>query len=446
MPKRSVTSMLARAFVSGDASAEAAAERAARMLGRPFRWLAPLARRYLTAFAGRTRPRHREVVRFLDQDPGFQRAWARHKHLRVAEWLIEPQDMQPAPAAASWPLPVITSVGALAQWLQLEPGDLEWFADLKGLAAKNPDCPRLAHYHYRILSKSFGRLRLIEAPKTRLKALQRRILEQILDRIPPHPAVHGFCKGRSIVTFAAPHVGRRVVLRLDLEDFFPSFSGARVQAFFRTLGYPEAVADLLGGLSTNATPRSAWNVVAGEAGPRLLWEASALYARPHLPQGAPTSPALANACAYRLDCRLEGLARSAGAAYTRYADDLAFSGGPELEAHIERFADHAAAIALEEGFRVHHRKTRIMKAGVRQYLAGVVANARINVARADFDRLKATLTNCLRQGPESQNRASHPDFRAHLRGRIEFVRMLNPAKAERLSRLFERIGWPERRR
>ena len=73
---------------------------------------------------------------------------------------------------------------------------------------------------------------------------------------------------------------------------------------------------------------------------------------------------------------------------------------------------------IEEGFTVHHRKTRIMRQGVRQHLAGLVANQRVNVIRADFDRLKATLTNCVRSGPESQNREAHPDFRAHLEGRV----------------------------
>ncbi len=443
MSKRSLTRALAWAFLAGEASVEAIPARASRTLGRPFRWLQPLARRYLSAFFGRTRPRHRDVVRFLAEDEGFRRARARYPRLRVVEWLTEPQRMQPVAAAEGWDLPAITSISDLSAWLELDPAELDWFADLKGLAAKNPDSPRLAHYRYRVLPKSFGRLRLIEAPKARLKALQRRILTGILDHIPPHPAAHGFLQGRSILTFASPHSGRRVVLRMDLEDFFPSFSGARIQAFFRTLGYPESVADLLGSLGTNVAPRGVWNDVARDFDPRRLWEARVLYARPHLPQGAPTSPALANACAWRLDCRLDGLARSADAVYTRYADDLAFSGGPELERHIERFADHAAAIALEEGFKVNFRKTRIMRQSVRQYLAGVVANQGPNAVRADFDRLKATLTNCVRTGPEAQNRAGHPAFREHLRGRIEFVRMLNPAKAERLRRIFDRIEWPE---
>jgi RNA-directed DNA polymerase len=171
------------------------------------------------------------------------------------------------------------------------------------------------------------------------------------------------------------------------------------------------------------------------------WHARVLYCRPHLPQGAPTSPALANLCTYRADCRLSGLARSVGAQYTRYADDLAFSGDRGFERGIERFSTHVAAILIEEGFHVHHRKTRVMRQGVRQHLAGVVVNRHLNIMGNDFDRLKATLTNCIRLGPEGQNRDTHANFRSHLEGRINFVEMINPIKGNRLRRIFEQIEW-----
>src|SRR5262249_3609740 len=149
------------------------------------------------------------------------------------------------------------------------------------------------------------------------------------------------------------------------ENFFPAFPAARAQGLFRTLGYPEAVADRLGGLCSNAVPRSVWKQRPIEIAASDWSEAKMLYGRRHLPQGAPTSPALANLTAYRLDCRLAGLARSAGGVYTRYADDLAFSGGEEFARGVERLSAHAAAVALEEGFGVNHRKTRIMRRGVR---------------------------------------------------------------------------------
>ena len=368
------------------------------MLGRRWRWLLPLARRYV-AWSGGGRPRRRDVIRFVRDDRGVMRAWSLYaSELSIARRLIAPPQMW-----GTWDVPAIVTSGDLADWLVLYPGELDWFADLKELATR----PKLRHYRYRAIDKGGDSIRLIEAPKPRLKWIQQRILAGILDKIPPHPAAHGFVRGRSVKTFVAPHVGQRVVLRMDIRDFFPSIGGARVQTVFRTLGYPEKVADLLGGIATNATPRDVLR--------------DPMYQRPHLPQGAPTSPALANMCFYRTDCRLTGLAESAGAQYTRYADDLAFSGGEDFDQRVERFSAHVAAILNEEGFAVHHRKTRIMRQGVRQHLAGVVANRRLNVWRADFDRLKAMLTNCVRHGPAGQNRDGHPDFRAHLEGRVGYV-------------------------
>jgi RNA-directed DNA polymerase len=434
-----VISALARSLAAGEPTVDGVHARAVRTLGRPWRWLDPMAQRYVAAFGGRARPRHREVVRFLLEDAGFQRARASHRDkLVVAEWLGEPPRMQPAGAAETWDLPVIETVGDLARWLSIHPTELEWFADLKGLCGK-VNSPKLQHYRYRILPKRSGGVRLIESPKRELKELQWQILSEILDRIPAHPAAQGFVKGRSIVTFASPHVGKQVVLRLDLENFFPAFPAARVQALFRTLGYPEQVADRMGGICSNAAPASIWNDRPLEIGAKEWREARSLYARPHLPQGAPTSPVLANATAFRLDCRLSGLAKSAGAAYTRYADDLAFSGDEEFSRGVERFSAHAAAVALEEGFSVNHHKTRIMRRGVRQRLAGIVVNQRLNLRRADLQILEATLTNCVRFGPESQNREGLADFRAHLEGRIAFVQMVDRDKGRRLRSIFEKV-------
>jgi hypothetical protein len=348
--------------------------------------------------------------------------------------------MLPVPAARSWNVPPIETPGVLAEWLGITIDDLLWFADLKGLRCRKSS-PQLRHYHYRILIKRSGAVRLIEAPKARLKALQKQILAEILSKVPPHSAAHGFLKGRSIKTFVAPHAGKRMVVRMDLRDFFPSIGAARIQSFFRTAGYPDSVADLLAGICTNAAPRDVWARPGLDVDRALLREARDLYSRSHLPQGAPTSPALANLCAYRVDCRLAGLARTAAADYSRYADDLAFSGNHQFEDCVERFSIHAAVILDEEGFTVHHRKTRIMRQGVRQHLAGLVTNDHVNIMRPDFDRLKAILTNCARHGPSSQNRYGHPRFRAHLEGRVAFVEMINPVKGQRLRKILGRINW-----
>jgi len=243
MSKSSLQRALANSFLAGEPYLEQLVSRASRTLGRDWRWLRSLAHRYLKRFAGQTRPRHRDVVRFLNDDSGFRRAWLQnHSELTVAHWVTEPPRMQPVAAAESWKIPSISSAGDLAAWLGLSIGELQWFEDVRRLVYKEGSS-KLRHYHYRVVAKQFGAVRLIEAPKPRLKTLQRQILSQILEQIPAHPAAHGFIKGRSIKTFVSPHVGRRVILRMDLQDFFPSFAAARIQALFRTFGYPESVAN-----------------------------------------------------------------------------------------------------------------------------------------------------------------------------------------------------------
>jgi hypothetical protein len=101
----------------------------------------------------------------------------------------------------------------------------------------------------------------------------------------------------------------------------------------------------------------------------------------------------------------------------------------------------STAILHEEGFAVHHRKTRIMRQGVRQHLAGVVANRRLNIPRADYDRLKAILTNCIRHGAAGQNRDGLTDFRANLEGRVSYVASLHSEKGAKLRELLHRIVW-----
>ena len=405
-------------------------KRGGEIFGKRWRWLRPLARRLADAFPPeKIPPRRTIVVQFLMADSGFFQAYNKHD-LRVGVLLATPS-MRPCSAARLWEIRPLATPGELAQWLELTIPELEWLADARGLSGKQNN-PRLRHYHYRILAKRFGQVRLLEAPKPRLKRIQRRILTEILNGIPPHDAARGFRRGHSIHTFARPHVGQRAVIRIDLENFFPTISAAWVRAVFHTAGYPEEVAALLAALCTTSAPADVCDHSAGR-----------LYARRRLPQGAPTSPALANLCGYRMDCRLAGLAKAAKAVYTRYADDLAFSGDADFERTAYRFHLHACAVAMEEGFAINHRKTRIMKRGVRQKLAGVVVNQKLNVPRREYDLLKATLHNCAAHGPESQNREGHANYRAHLEGKVSFVESVHPKRGRKLRELLERIEWPE---
>jgi hypothetical protein len=181
------------------------------------------------------------------------------------------------------------------------------------------------------------------------------------------------------------------------------------------------------------TPRA----VAREAADPLRRRLSA----PHLPQGAPTSPALANLAAFALDRRLAGLAAAVGAHYTRYADDLTFSGGADLHRTAGRLRRAAAATARDEGFRLNDAKTRYMTAAGRQRVTGAVVNVRTNVPREEYDRLKALLHDAALHGAAAANRDGVPDPRAHVAGRISWVAELNPDRGARLWERFGAVAW-----
>lgn len=400
-----------------------------------------LAKKILAAFA--VKPSFDELVSFLIVATALGRAMNRAsipEHKRASSLPRRLPKMEiPPPGLRGLFLPNLASIGALAKWFDIGVQILLWRADPAGRNRKHPPGP-LRTYRYRWIPKRQGPPRLLEIPKAELKRMQRKILAEILNAIPVHAAAHGFCTGRSIVTNAKIHCGKDAVLRFDLADFFPNISSARVFRIFRTLGYPPDVARLLMGLCTTSIPADIWTARPGARDGADFVARQRLVTR-HLPQGAPTSPALANLAAGRLDRRLNGLATAAGAVYTRYADDLTFSGGANLARSAKRFETLVAVIAHEEGFSLNHRKTRLMRASVRQHVTGVVVNALPNIRRDRFDRLKAILTNCVRHGPASQNREGIADFRAHLAGKVAYVASVHPARGEKLSAIFRQITW-----
>jgi len=335
--------------------------------------------------------------------------------LRITRWHTPAIRMH----AARFGVPRIATVGALASHLGLEVTELLWLADVRGINEG-----KLAHYRTRWVPKRRGGRRLLEVPKPRLKRAQREVLRTILDVVPPHEAARAFRRGSNVHAHAELHAGKRELLTMDLEAFFPSVGAPRVRAIFGSLGYPRGVASVLTGLCTTAS----------SLGTRTERER---YGRRHLPQGAPTSPALANLAAYPLDVRLRALADAAGATYSRYADDLAFSGE-----RVRALLPRVAAICLEERFVPQFRKTRVMTRANRQDLCGLVVNESPKPRRCDYDALRAMLHNCARHGPDSQNHDGHPDFRAHLEGRVAWHGAHAPHRAAKLTKLLARIPWP----
>lgn len=436
---------LAEAFLTAPWRRDAVAESGAGRLDRWPGWMEALAIRVIAVYPAPPVDREAELLGVIESFLTEHASWpGETEPPQILRLLVrEPPRYGPWRLDHDWPIAEIDSVAGLAERLELSPGQLAWLADVRSLE-RSVAHEKLRNYRYRIIPRRGGLPRILEAPKARLKEIQRWILHKILAQVPPHDAAQGFTRGRSVASHARRHSGRAVVLRLDLKDFFASISAGRVFGIFRTLGYDRSVAHVLTGLCTNTIPRAVWQAVPGATDTALIeprfWLGRAL-ATPHLPQGAPTSPALANLAAFRLDRRLTGLAISATLTYSRYADDLTFSGSMQLRRRGGHLQTLIAAIARDEGFAINERKTAMHSAGGRQSVCGIVVNVRPNVLRSEYDELKAILHNAAVHGPSGQNRAGIADFEAHLRGRISWVASLNPARGEKLRRRFAQIEW-----
>ena len=336
-------------------------------------------------------------------------------------------------ALSRFDLPVLRTPEDLAHWLGVPLGRVAWLTG-RFFENERPQSDDVAHYHFHWVKKKSGGYRLIEAPKALLKFVQTQILRGILDKVPAHPAAHGFVKQRSIRSNAAPHIKSAWVMKLDLSNFYPSVTFSRVVAIFRSLGYSREVSIWLGRLTTSTIPS---NLAAPDRRENTVWP----YRLRHLPQGAPTSPAIANLSAFSLDVRLNGLAAKYHARYTRYADDLTLSGKGKSIPALREIIPMAEWIVRNERFHLNRSKRRVLKQHQRQSVTGIVVNQKLGVGRAEFDQLKAILTNCVRQGPATQNRDGHADFASHLRGRIGHFKSVNAERGTKLLKLYYQIDW-----
>jgi retron-type reverse transcriptase len=220
-----------------------------------------------------------------------------------------------------------------------------------------------ASYKETYISKKRGGTRRLLVPDGRLKSMQRRILKRLLNRLRPHPAATGFEKGISIVHNALPHVGKRVVIKMDIIDFFPSTSAARLEAYFRRIGWNAESAALLTRLCTH------------EGG---------------LPQGAPTSPRLANLVNWLLDSRIERWVKGRKGTYTRYADDITISFPKDYPRKVRGVIQKVRWVARGLGYEVHTRKKlRILRPHQQQRVTGLVVNQKVQLPRKLRRRLRA---------------------------------------------------------
>lgn len=321
-------------------------------------------------------------------------------------------------------LPPLADAKALADAMGVPLGELRFLAFNRKVASVN-------HYQRFTIPKKSGGERLISAPMPRLKRAQYWVLDNILAPVPLHDAAHGFAPERSILTNARNHVGRDVVINLDLKDFFPTLTYARVKGLFEALGYTEAVAIPLALLCTE--PMVDEVALDGERhfiadGPRLL------------PQGAPTSPAITNLICRKLDRRLVGLARTLGFVYSRYADDLTFSGSGEAARKIGTLLKAVHGIVEAEGFNVHPDKTRVMRRSSRQEVTGLTVNEAVAVPRDLLRRYRAVLQQVERHGPEGKHFGPGKDVIRSLLGFGHFAVMVDPASGTPLLQRAQRLA------
>ena len=436
--------ILARAFLDADSwEREDLIGAGALILGGRRRWLGPLVRAVQAAYPRRPGGAPRELARWILAQPVFTDAVSRAAHrgapLAPERYLLgEPGDgagRLPGGAAGD----ETADLRWLARELRLTPGELDWFADTRHWNRRTGN-PLLQHYRYSWRPRPGRVPRLLEIPGIRLRTVQRRVLDHILAPIPLHPAAHGFVPGRGARSGAALHAGSEVVITLDLSAFFAHVTPGRIYGVLRQAGYPEATAHALTGLCTHDVSDAVLRSMPDGGSPEERFMLLQALRTAHLPQGAPSSPVLANLAVRRLDSRLTGWAEHAGGRYTRYADDLAFSGPADLARRADAFIRGVERIVTDEGYALNPSKTRVRGAAVRQTVTGVVVNAHPNVARAEYDALKAVLHNCRVHGTESQRRG-HPSFREHLAGRISWVSSLNPSRGQKLREAFDRIEW-----
>ena len=237
---------------------------------------------------------------------------------------------------------------------------------------------------FEIPKKKKGEFRSIDAPCSRLRNVQR-ALNFVLQMVyTPHKAAMGFVKEKSVVTNAHVHLGQNFVYNIDLKDFFHTIVSGRV--YNRLLSKPFCLDDKVASLITDLCCYTKCDTK-----PNEIFEKNS---KKVLPQGAPTSPLLTNIICERLDYKLTRLAKAYGLKYTRYADDITFSGANNVFASDGKFCSSLRnIIENEEGFKINTDKTRLSHRGMRQEVTGLTVNTKANVSRKYIKQLRPLIHN-----------------------------------------------------
>lgn len=301
-------------------------------------------------------------------------------------------------------VPIIYNLRHLRQLLGIHKSDQERLFGIK----------QIESYKTFFIPKKSGGTRKIEAPNDELKAIQLWIKENILDKFSVSQYAKGFVKGVSIYDNALQHTKKELVINIDLKDFFPSIGYNEVYKVFKYIGYTESVSKLLTNLCTNP-----YNV---------------------LPQGSPASPVLSNLVSLKLDKRLGCLAKKIGADYTRYADDITFSGKKSIKKYIEVIKK----IISEEGYTINEEKFRLQYYYQRQEVTGLVVNNGVTVPERYIKELENAIYYCKKYGVVDHMK--HIDcekgfYKEHLYGLAYFVKMVDTKKGTNYLKQLDEIKW-----
>jgi retron-type reverse transcriptase len=211
------------------------------------------------------------------------------------------------------------------------------------------------------IRKANGGTRIIETPRVFLKVIQWFLLDTVLNRLRVSPAVHSFIHGRSVVTNGIRHQKQNYVGNIDIENYFGSIDNKMVMSCLLAAGFTDHECSVVTTLCTKDN---------------------------HLPQGAPTSPALSNSVLYEFDQEMTTICRNRGVIYTRYADDMTFSGTSRGDI-VDSIRNATEQLRVIFGLKVNNKKTRIISKGGQQRVTGVVVNNLATPPRARLRKIRA---------------------------------------------------------
>lgn len=257
-------------------------------------------------------------------------------------------------------------------------------------------------YRYFKIEKKNGSKRQIAEPLPSLKEIQHWILYEILYKIKIHKYSKAYIKGKSIKDNVKFHKCKKIVLTLDIHDFFKSLTIDKVGQCFKEMGYSSILADLL---------------------------AKICCLNGSLPQGAPTSPYISNIIMYNFDLTMQNFCNTNKIMYTRYADDITLSGDIEANGIIELVKKELHYLNLE----LNENKTKIMHQNERQIVTGVVVNDKIQVPRTERNEIRM-IVHCIKkfglEGHLQRIDCQKENYIKHLLGRINYILYINPNDKE----------------